>query len=76
MSEEYNTIVKTTAKAWLLDIQDQQVWVPKSQCTIDSQSQIIKMPEWLAEDKNLSTEKLPPVDHKNKPLESDGEFPF
>jgi len=34
------------------------------------------MPEWLAEDKNLSTEKLPPVDHKNKPLESDGEFPF
>lgn len=42
-----------TDNAWLVDIDGDEVWVPKSQCEYDASSQVLEIPEWLAIEKEL-----------------------
>lgn len=42
-----------TDHAWLLDIEGEKVWVPKSQCEYDESTGILEIPEWLALAKEL-----------------------
>lgn len=50
---EYNRLITIADKAWLLDIDGDDVWLPKSQCSIDIKRKMIAVPLWLAEDKGL-----------------------
>lgn len=63
---KYDIFINQTEKAWHLKIQDKEAWFPKSQCSIDKNQQLIHMPEWLVEAKELSVEKCPSVDHKKE----------
>lgn len=42
---EYSVLIKVTDKAWLLEIQDTKEWFPQSQCAIDKDRQMIRVPE-------------------------------
>lgn len=42
-----------TEKAYRFFDGSQTVWLPKSQCEWDPDEEIMTMPEWLAEDKEL-----------------------
>lgn len=42
-----------TELAWLMTIEDEQVWLPKSQCEWDENEGTILVPEWLAIEKGL-----------------------
>jgi len=48
---DIDEIKKETDKAWLVSIEGEDYWFPKSQCRIDGNT--IVMPIWLAEDKGL-----------------------
>lgn len=49
----YDRIVKETDKAFLLSIDGDKVWIPKSQCEIDKDRKLITIPLWLAEEKEM-----------------------
>jgi hypothetical protein len=49
----YQEKVTETNKAWLLDIQGEEIWIPKSQCDINEDDHTIEIPEWLADKKGL-----------------------
>jgi hypothetical protein len=51
---EYEEIEEETDKAWLLLVEEDSVWLPKSQCSIDEDRNLIYVPVWLAEQKELS----------------------
>jgi hypothetical protein len=53
MEFTFDEIIKETPDAWLLDMGDEKVWFPKSQCELDEDEQIIDVPEWLAIEKGL-----------------------
>ena len=48
---EYDSILHETDGAWLLEIDGDHIWFPKSQCDLDEE--YIWCPEWLAEKKRL-----------------------
>lgn len=47
----FDELITETDDAWLLDIDCEEMWFPKSVCTIEDT--YITMPEWLADDKGL-----------------------
>lgn len=47
----FDDIVTETEKAWLIDIDGDEIWFPKSVCEVIDDS--IVMPYWLAEKKEL-----------------------
>ena len=47
----FDDIIHETANAWLLDIDGEKVWMPKSQCELDGD--MVLVPEWLAIEKDL-----------------------
>jgi hypothetical protein len=42
-----------TPKAWLLVVDGQKEWFPKSRCDFDSGTMILEVPRWLAMEKGL-----------------------
>lgn len=42
-----------TDKAWLLVIDGDKYWLPKSACEYDGANGTVYVPEWLAKKKNL-----------------------
>lgn len=46
-------LIHETAKAWLLDFGDNQVWIPKSVGELDEKQTTITLPERWAVDKGL-----------------------
>ena len=47
-------LLTETEKAYKFDVgEDEPVWLPKSQCEWDIDSQQVTMPMWLAMDKGL-----------------------
>ena len=48
---DFDDIVHETSLAWLLDIDGDKIWLPKSQCEIDGDVALV--PEWLAIEKDL-----------------------
>jgi len=54
MEIPFDEIVTETDAAWLLDVGDDKIWLPKSQCDIDEDDNTIEVPEWLAIEKGLA----------------------
>jgi hypothetical protein len=50
-SYDFDEIKKETDKAWLVTIEGEDYWFPKSLCRLDDSSIVI--PIWMAEDKGL-----------------------
>jgi hypothetical protein len=51
---EYDNLLQETDKAWLLDIEGEEIWFPKSQCNLTyGDSTYILVPDWLAGKKGL-----------------------
>lgn len=48
---EIDALVKETAKAYLVDIDGDEYWFPKSQVDLDGMS--LTLPEWLARKEGL-----------------------
>ncbi len=44
-------IVAETGMAWLVKVgeEGEDVWVPKSQCELDTEEGLLEVPRWLAE---------------------------
>ena len=59
----YENVKAETGKAWLIDfgllkeddLDGTEHWLPKSKCRIDVGAKTIKIPAWLAEEKELET---------------------
>lgn len=55
----YLRVKRSTAKAWLIefeidkDLNSVEAWLPKSQCALDENAQVIYVPEWLVFEKEL-----------------------
>ena len=50
----YEEIVRETEKAILFKINDEEVWLPKSQIEVSEEGDnVVEVPEWLAEKNNL-----------------------
>jgi len=49
----YDELLTQTDAAWLLRFDNEQIWLPKSQCDIDERTKEIDIPEWLAIEKGL-----------------------
>jgi hypothetical protein len=45
--------VHDTEKAWLLEYEGEQFWIPKSRCEYDREEQVLTLDEKLAIDKEL-----------------------
>jgi hypothetical protein len=50
---EFDSIVKETDAATLIDFGDKKIWLPKSQIDLRSWSKIVGIPQWLVEVKGL-----------------------
>ena len=50
---DFDRIVGETDLAFLVEIDGEEYWLPKSQCEIDEGGKTVSMPEWLAEEKGL-----------------------
>jgi hypothetical protein len=49
----YDEIEFETESGWLLSFDDNNVWLPKSQCEIDIGRGRVEVPAWLAREKGL-----------------------
>jgi len=49
----YDSILRETEKAYLLEIDGEEVWLPKSHVTLDKQNKEITIPDWLATEKGI-----------------------
>jgi hypothetical protein len=49
----YDAVVHETESAWLLTVEDEDIWFPKSQCSIGTENEEISVPTWLAIEKGL-----------------------
>ncbi len=47
----FEWVVHETDKAWLLRIDGDEIWFPKSQCELHLDNMEIEMPQWLHEQK-------------------------
>lgn len=46
---KYKELIKETEKAWLVSYGDsEEIWLPKSICSINEEKGILYIPEWLA----------------------------
>jgi hypothetical protein len=52
-SIEFDSKVRETERAVLLDIDGEEIWFPKSQIDMRDWSNIAEIPEWLAIEKGL-----------------------
>ena len=50
---EYKKIIQESSRAWLLKFEDCEAWLPKSQCSIDTDTKRIEIPLWLCEEKQI-----------------------
>jgi len=50
---DFDELLKETAMAWLIRIDEEEIWLPKSQCDMDEAGCVIDVPEWLALDKGF-----------------------
>lgn len=49
----FDSVKWETKKAWLVVMDERELWFPKSQCEINVKNKIITVPEWLAIEKEL-----------------------
>lgn len=45
--------IHSTEKAWLLEYDGKEFWVPKSQVEYDREEEVLSIPEWLAIENEL-----------------------
>ena len=50
---DYEEIVAETDMAWLVRIDGEEYWLPQSQCEINEDYQQIRIPNWLAKEKEI-----------------------
>lgn len=50
---EYSEIVVETPDAYLLDIENESIWAPKSEIDINKEDKIVGLPKWLAKKEGL-----------------------
>lgn len=50
---DFEELIHETDLAYLVEIEGDEYWLPKSQCDIDEDDQTIEMPNWLAREKGL-----------------------
>lgn len=50
---DFDELVHDTDMAWLISIDSEKVWLPKSECELDEHDQVAQVPEWLAIEKGL-----------------------
>lgn len=50
---QVDALVRETEKAWLLQIDGEEVWIAKSVGQLDEANDEVTIPEWLAEEKGL-----------------------
>jgi hypothetical protein len=50
---EYDELKHETDMAYLVIIDGDEVWIPKSVCELDEDNQIIEVQEWFAEKEGL-----------------------
>ena len=51
------TIKRETTKAYLIDVEGREVWLPRSQVAYDTFTQEATIPDWLAARAGLSVAK-------------------
>lgn len=49
----FDEIVNETEKAWCVLINDEEVWLPKSQVEMYEDDYVVVVPEWLMKEKGL-----------------------
>lgn len=49
----FTTVIQETEKAYLLLIEGEEVWLPKSQVEVHEGDQVVVCPNWLCEEKGL-----------------------
>lgn len=50
---EYAEMKAETDRAWLLTVENEDIWFPKSQCEVDTKRKTIDVPNWIARQKGL-----------------------
>jgi len=50
---DFDELKAETPRAWLIRIDEDDIWIPKSVCDLDEQEGITEIPEWLAFEKEL-----------------------
>lgn len=50
---DYDHLVTETSSAWLLEIDEDRIWFPKSECSIDEDEHTLTGPEWLLTEKGV-----------------------
>ena len=50
---DFDELEKETGAAFLIVINDEKIWLPKSQVRIYEKKKKIYLPEWLAQEKDL-----------------------
>ena len=51
----YDDIIVDRDLSWLLKFDDREVWLPKSQCSIDEDEFEVIIPSWLVEENELES---------------------
>ena len=50
---ELDEVKHQTSAAYLVVVEGEEYWLPKSQCVVDEQSLIADVPRWLCEEKGI-----------------------
>jgi len=50
---KFTRLVHQTKRAYLLDVDGEEIWLPKSQVDIDGPSMTLFIPKWLMDEKEL-----------------------
>lgn len=49
----FDELKKETDMAWLVKIDEDEVWLPKSVCELDEKDGVAEVPEWICFEKEL-----------------------
>ena len=50
---EVMELVVERDESWLMVIEGEEVWLPKSKCTFRDEDMVVEVPKWLAEKEGL-----------------------
>lgn len=50
---EFDRLLEGTKKAFYIQVGDKRYWLPRSQCELAGDANVVTMPEWLAIEKEL-----------------------
>ena len=50
---DIDAVIHTGEMAWLVRIDERELWLPMSKCELDEEAGTIEVPQWLCDDEDL-----------------------